>query len=215
MILPEVCREYYKRYPEVNVTLDIGNVGANTLWEKMENKELDALVAYAGQGIKCEMEPICEERLVIAMHKSMRGAEKLASLAVTREEILKGCYSPEREIEDMSLFGDIPFLEFSRRDDTAKRMAKLLGNYRSSHYKVENARHSEIHYNLMSVGVSAAVVTSLAIAQKPYDEDILFFLHKSEESYRKIFIAYPFASKNDKRIKKFIEVAKSIYAKGK
>ena len=106
-------------------------------------------------------------------------------------------------------------MEFSRGDDTAKRMEKILGSYRSSHYKVENARHSEIHYNLMSVGVSAAVVTSLAIAQKPYDEDILFFLPKSEESYRKIFIAYPFASKNDKRIKNFIEVAKSIYAKGK
>lgn len=216
LILPKICKEYYGRYPKVNVTLDIGNVGkSNVLREKLENKELDALVTYAGYNIKCVMEPICEERLVIAMHKSMRGAEKLASLAVTREQILEGRYSPDEEVEDMSVFGEIPFLEYSRGDDVTKRMPRILGNYKSSHYKIENARHSEIHYNLMSVGVGAAVVTSLAIAQKPYDEDVLFFLPKSEESYRKIFIACNHVSKENPQIKNFIEVAKSIYAKGK
>ena len=215
-LLPEICKEYYKRYPKVNVTLDIGNVGSsNILREKLENKEIDALVTYAGYDIKCVMEPICEERLVIAMHKSMRGAETLGHLAVTREEILTGSCSPNREVEDMSVFRDIPFLEYSRGDEVTKRMPRLLGNYKSSHYKVENARHSEIHYNLMSVGVGAAVVTSLAIAQKPYDENILFFLPKSEESYRKIFIARNPTSPNNPQVMNFIEVAKSLYAKGK
>ena len=215
-LLPEICKEYYKRHPKVNVTLDIGNVGSsNVLREKLENKELDALVTYAGYDIKCVMEPICEERLVIAMHKSMRGAETLGHLAVTREEILTGSYSLDREVEDMSVFRDIPFLEYSRGDEVTKRMPRLLGNYKPSHYKVENARHSEIHYNLMSVGVGAAVVTSLAIAQKPYDENILFFLPKSEESYRKIFIARNPASHNNSQVMNFIEVAKSLYAKGK
>ena len=215
LILPEVCREYYKKYPKIRVKLDIGNMGnLQFLWDKLDNKELDVLVTYVANDGKHVMECICEERMVVAMHKSMEGAEKLRHLAVTREEILTGRYSPEREIEDMSVFEKIPFLEFERKADTAKRMVKILGNYRPSHYKVENARHSEIHYNMMSVGVGAAMVTSLAIAQKPYDENILYFLPKSEESHRKIYLAYHPSAKRNPQIRNFIEVAKSIYGRG-
>ena len=57
-------------------------------------------------------------------------------------------------------------------------------------FEIENAKHSEMHYNLMCTGIGAVLTGSLAIAQKPYDENILFFVPKSEESYRKIYIAY-------------------------
>ena len=67
-------------------------------------------------------------------------------------------------------------MEFPLKSDTDQRMSKILGNYRSSSYKIENARHSEMHYNLMCAGVGAVLTTSLSIAQKPYDENILFFL---------------------------------------
>ena len=89
-------------------------------------------------------------------------------------------------------------------------MAKILGNYKASHYKIENARHSEMHYNLMYAGIGAVLTTTLAIAQKPYDEDVLFFMPKSEESYRKIYLVYHPSAKNSPLIKSFIRVAKSI-----
>ena len=213
LLLTKICSEFFKCYPEINVTLDIGNIGSPiNLIEKLENNELDILVTYDCNHPNFIVEPILEERLVIAMHKKMLGSKKLEHLALTRDEIITKRYSAEREIEDMSVFSDFDFLEFSLKSDTDHRMSKILGNYRASRYKIENAKHSEMHYNLMCAGVAAVLTTSLAIAQKPYDENILFFLPKSEESYRKIYLAYNFSSRNNHLIKNFIKVAKDIYS---
>lgn len=213
LILSEICSEFFKSYPEINVTLDIGNVGSPlNLLEKIDNKELDILLTYTSNHPNFIIEPIFEERLIIAMHKKMPGAEKLEHRALTRDEILTKRYHIDREIEDTSIFSAIEFLEFPRKSDTHQRMSKILGNYRSTRYKIENARHSEMHYNLMCAGIGAVLTTSLAIAQKPYDENILFFMPKSEESYRKIYLAYNFSSKNNQLIKNFVRIAKDIYS---
>ena len=111
----------------------------------------------------------------------------------------------------MSIFSNIEFLDFSRKSDTGRRMLKLLPSYKSSHYRIENSRHSEMHYNLMCGGIGAVLTNTLAIAQKPYDENILFFLPKNEESYRKVYLAYNPLAKSNPLIKNFIAIAKSLY----
>ena len=215
LIMSEICSEFYKKNPNITVTLDIGNIGSSrVLWEKLNNNEIDILITYAKQHNKFITEPLLEERLVIAMHKKMRGAKKLQHLSMTRKEFLTKNYSSDREIEDMSLFRDIEFLDFSRKSEMRQRMVRLLGDYKTSHYKIQNARHSEMHYNLMRAGIGAVVTTALAVEQKIYeDEDILFFVPKSEDSYREIFLAYNPSSKNNPLIKKFTKVAKDVYSK--
>ncbi len=215
LIMSEICGEFYKKKPKVTVTLDIGNIGSSQVhWEKLHNNEIDILVTYAKHHKNCVTEPLLEERLVIAMHKKMKGAKKLQPLALTRKEFLTKTYSPDREIEDLSIFRDIEFLEFPPTSDVGHRMTKLFGDYQAARYKIQNARHSEMHYNLMRAGIGAVVTTTLGVEQKLYeDEDILFFVPKSEESYRKIFLAYNPSSKNNPLIKHFIKVAKDIYAK--
>ena len=217
LVMSEICSEFYKTNPKITVTLDIGNVGSTqVLWEKLDNNEIDLLITYAKDRGKCVIEPLLEERLVIAMHKKMKGAEKLQHLAITRKEFLTKNYSPDREIKDMSIFSDIEFLDFSHKSDIGQRMASLLGDYKTSPYKIENARHSEMHYNLMNAGIGAVVTSSLAVRQKLHEDDsIMFFVPKSEESYRKIFLAYNPSSKNNPLIKRFIKIAKETYAKNK
>ena len=66
----------------------------------------------------------------------------------------------------------------------------------------------------MHAGIGAVVTTTLGVQQKLHeDEDILFFVPKSQESYRKIFLAYNPSSKNNPLIKNFIKIAKEIYSK--
>jgi DNA-binding transcriptional LysR family regulator len=209
MILTKICSEFYKKHPKINVTIDIGNKGSSELTEKLENKELDVLVTYSNQDTKYITEPILEERLVIAMNKKLVPREDIRRLSLSREEILRGDYSPEREIEDTSIFRGIEFLDFSRKGDTGRRMAKILGDYKSSRYKIQNARHSEMHYNMMCAGIGATITTTLAIAQKPLDEDILFFMPKSEESYRTVYLAYSIYSSENPLVASFLSVAKS------
>lgn len=212
LILSDICSEFHKRYPKINLTVDLGNVGTSrALAEKLDTRELDVLVTYNIHNPKYIIEPIFEERLIIAMHRNMPGAEKLTHLAITRDEILTHTYSLDREIEDTSIFNGIEFLEFPRKSDTTQRMSSILGDYRSSRCKIQNARHSEMHYNLMCAGIGAVLTNTLTIAQKPYDENILFFMPKSDDSYRRIFLAYNVESKDNQLLKNFITVAKSIY----
>ena len=215
LVMSEICGKFYKKNPKITVTLDIGNTGSSqVLWEKLDNNEIDILITYTKQHGRCVTEPLLEERMVIAMHKKMQGAKKLQHLAMTRKEFLTKDYSPDREIEDMSIFRDIEFLDFSRKSDVGQRMARLLGDYKTSHYKIENAKHSEMHYNLMYAGIGAVVTTTLAVQQKLHEnDDILFFVPKSEDSYRKIFLAYNPSSKSNPLIKSFIKIAKDIYSK--
>ena len=215
LIMSEICGEFYKKNPQIAVTLDIGNIGSShVLWEKLDNNEIDILIISAKQHGRCITVPLLEERLVIAMHKKLQGAKELQHLAMTRKEFLTKKYSPDREIEDMSIFRNIEFLDFSRKSDMGKRMARILGDYKTSHYKIQNARHSEMHYNLMRAGIGAVVTTTLSVEQKLYeDEDILFFVPKAEDSYRKIFLAYNPSSKNKPLVKNFINIAKEIYSK--
>lgn len=215
LIMSEICGEFHKKNPQIAVTLDIGNIGSShVLWEKLDNNEIDILIISAKQHGRCITVPLLEERLVIAMHKKLKGAKELQHLAMTRKEFLTKKYSPDREIEDMSIFRNIEFLDFSRKSDMGKRMARMLGDYKTSHYKIQNARHSEMHYNLMRAGIGAVVTTTLSVEQKLYeDEDILFFVPKTEDSYRKIFLAYNPSSKNNPLVKNFINIAKEIYSK--
>ena len=93
LILTKICSEFFKSYPEINVTLDIGNIGNSlSLMEKIESKELDILVTYVNNHPNFIIEPIFEERMVIAMHKNMHGAKELQHLAMTREEFLTKNY---------------------------------------------------------------------------------------------------------------------------
>lgn len=215
LIMSEICGEFYKKNPQIALTLDIGNIGSSqVLWEKLDNNEIDILITSVKKHGNCITVPILEERLVIAMHKNLQGAKELQHLAMTRKEFLTKKYSPDREIEDMSIFRNIEFLDFSRKSDMGKRMPRILGDYKTSHYKIQNARHSEMHYNLMRAGIGAVVTTTLSVEQKLYeDEDILFFVPKTKDSYRKIFIAYNPSSKNNPLVKNFINIAKEIYSK--
>ena len=213
LILTRICEALYREHPQAHVTLDIGNAASTqTLRDKLENKEIDLLVCYNFSDKRYAVEPLAKERLVIAMRKDLRGAEKLAPLAVTREELLSGSYAPARELEDLSPFRDVEFLEFPSRSDTGQRMRRILGAYKPSPCKIDNARHSEMHYNLMCAGVGAVLTTTLAIEQKPKDENILFFLPKSEDSHRTTFLAYhPFAESNQ-LLKAFIAIAKRLFS---
>ena len=212
LLLSEICGRFCKKYPGIAVTVDIGNVGGmRVLWDKLGNKELDILVTYYNRNPQYAAEMLLEEQLAIAMNRNMPGAEKIKHLAVSREELLTKTYSPDKEIEDMSIFSDIPFLEYPRGSDTAKRMGKILGNYKASVCDIQNSRHSEMHYNLMCEGVGAVITHDLTVKQKPFDENVIFFVTKCEESHRRVFLVYNDSSNNNPVIKKFIKTAKEIY----
>lgn len=210
-LMSSVCSVFQKRYPDVRVTLNIGNTGrANYLNEKLLNDEIELLFSYANDTEHISV-PIYTERCVIAMHKEMEGAKELAHLALTREEIISQSYDKNREIEDMSVFENIRFMAFSKLSPVNKTMEKLFGRYKSAPYKVVAARQSKMHYDLMCAGIGALVTTDTIIAKAQHDaDDILFFVPKSRDSYRTIYLLRKQRTDDNPVVRDFINVAREV-----
>ena len=212
-LMSEICGEFHKEYPKVSVKLDIGNVGeSDVLWERLKNNELDLLFSY-----KTHDNYICEsiftERMVIAMHRSMPYAKGLEPFALTWDEVAFGKYDKSKEIEDMTIFKDVEFLEFGKGSVTTRKMDELVGNYKLSPYKIENVRHSGMHYNLMCTGVGAVMTTDFHISKNKYQaENLLFFIPKSQKSYRTTYVLRNHSTEGDPIIDNFVKVTKEVCA---
>lgn len=210
-LMSEVCGEFYKKYPKVNVRLDIGNVGeSDVLWEKLKNNELDILFSYkTHSNYMCEA--IYDERMVIAMHKNTSFPESLKQYALTWQEIVSGDYDKTKEVEDMSVFKDVQFLQFSKGSVTTRKMDELLGDYKMSPYKIVNVRHGGMHYNLMCAGIGALMTTDYHVSKAPNNsENILFFVPKSLKSYRTTYLLRNYSSDGNPIIDNFVKVAKEV-----
>lgn len=209
-IMSEICGEFYKKYPDIKVTLDIGNIGgSNILGEKLKNGEIDLLITYSNKNRNYYFEPIFNERLIIAMHKNMAEANNLKSLALNYDELIRGDY---KEVEDLSVFSDINFITFPKNSITTNSMIQILGDYKSAPYTIENSRHSGMHNNLMIAEIGAVMTTDYIISKTGNKIDnIVYFVPKHKESHRTIYIAINHHSIENPIVNNFIKTAKEIY----
>ena len=216
-LLPTICGAFYRRHPEVEISIDAGNIGAaGNLQQKLKRQVLDLLLSYEFDPHEQEATPIFEEQLVIAMHRMLPGAAALAHLAVSREELLGRSYPPEKELSDLSVFAHVPFLSFAKRTNTYRYMADLLGDYTVAPCSIQNARHSVIHYNMMCAGVGAVMTSTSAVAVSSFPcADILYFVPKGKRVRRTMYAVYKKGIPQEPIVKEFIDVAREVAASDK
>ncbi len=216
-LMPSICGCFHRRYPDVEVTVDIGNVGATsslserfTLDQKLDRSELDAVFCYEYDASKYTGYPIYSERLVVAMHRALV-PPKLWPYALGREELLEERYDPQKEIRERDLFRDVPFLTFSKGSNLSHRMTELLGHYSEAPYHVTNARHGVVHFNMMCAGVGALLTSDYVIARShPDPQEIVFFVFQKEASARTIYLITQRAASTNRNLRHFIRVAREI-----
>lgn len=211
-LMSSICASFYKKYPQIKVTLDLGNLGKRDfLTESLQKGEIDLIMTYTKNNERYIYEPLVEDRLIISMHKDASWAEKLKPYAVTHEELVSGNYSKTKEVEDLSIFKDVEFVSYENNSQTEHIMTQMLGFYKTVPYTIKNARHSEMHYNLMCAGIGAVVIPSLPIIHSQHiDKDIMYFVPKSTEFCRTIYIARTHATDDNPIIGNFINIAKEV-----
>ena len=213
-VLPYICKAFYQQYPHITLDLDLGNVGEiDNLFEKLNQHELDLIFTYSDSFDDCVCVPLLQERLMIAMHRSLAGAEVLEKYAVSGEQILNRSYSPDMEIEDLSVFSNVPFLCFDKGSPTQKRLDEMLGEYQVSSYSIHNARHSVMHYNMMRAGLGALLTIDLLISEKDaFSGEFFYFVPKSPVSHRTLYLKCAKKAEQNPMIKRFLEIAKEVVA---
>lgn len=189
-LIPEVCGLFYRKHPDVCVTIDIGHTGGlQNLLEKLKKGALELVLSYEYDPDDFEGIPLHNERLIFIIHKNTQGASALEKYAVTREEILNNSFPPEKELEDYSIFKDIKFVRNREISHTSQIMSKILGEYHVAPHVVINLRQFDILYNLMRAGVGAVMVSDFLVKNSPEDsENFLYIVPKSPHSRRTLYI---------------------------
>ena len=218
-LLPEICGALHREYPEVEMMMDLGNLGATTSlpdrlshFQRLDRGEIDTVLCYEYNTDKYVGEVIYNERLVAAMHRELAPAA-LLPYAVSREELLGGCYPAEREIGEKNLFRTIPFFDFLPNSSTGRFMTELLGEYAPSPCKLSHARHTIVHFNMMCAGVAALMTSDCLVRHvNIVPADVMYFVFPAEHSTRKIYLVTKKNQPLNPTVQRFTAVAKRICA---
>ncbi|MBE6644258.1 MAG: LysR family transcriptional regulator [Ruminococcaceae bacterium] len=211
-LLAVVCSEFHKKYPNVEVEIDMGNIGTHSyLIERMKKHSIDILVGHKFSAQTYEVTPILEEQYVIAMRKDYKGAEALMQYAITREELITKSYAKEKEVEDMSLFKNIRFLKVSKGSTPAVKIDKLIGDYLPAKCYVKNVRHAGMQYNMMRYGLGAVMTSDTIIKMfSAKADDLVYFVPKDKEAKQMLYMAWDKTLEPTAPSLNFMELAKEI-----
>ena len=188
-VLPEVCGEFYKNHPEIRVDIDMGNEATyGNLKEKLRRGAIDLMIGYSFDPIDFFGEVLFEERLAVAMHKSLVTSD-IMPYAITRAEFFERKYGDEKLFSDPEPFINIRFIGHGPHTDTAERAHDILGETKHSYYSIKNSHHTAMHYNLMRKGIGAVLVAdSHASAGLTGSDDVLYFVPRNPASRRPLYL---------------------------
>ena len=200
-IYPFVCGKFIKKHPNISVTVD-----TEASFEKLKNKTVDVLLAFATQDSDNNVYPLFEERLIIALSKSHPLAYSVYDKALSFDQIITENIPVEKEIEDELFFSHIPFVKTGKNSDSDNRLSKIIKNHKISPCIVSNAKNFDVRYRYMKEGLGAIFVSDLFLSNYPQDkDDVLYFALKSPLSYRMLFLHCSKNTDNDLVIKSFVD----------
>ena len=211
-LLPAMCSEFSRLNPNISITVNVGNdSNKQNLIDTLKNDGIDILLTYGPREKGCTYFPICQDRLLIAVHKQLCSPKAL-SMSVTREEILSDIYPKRKELEDLSCLEGIPFLQREAESSTDFIFSKLFQSPSSiSPIRVSNAKNLAMHYNFLREGMFATLVFDSHLPQCFFDDpNLVYFIPKSQSAYRTLYCAVKESKKDDPILTKFISTAKGI-----
>lgn len=210
-LFPKACGEFHRRFPNVKLMIDLGEVGyLRNLFDKLDQGTLELMITYIYDTSKFDGVPLLDERYIIAMRQDFHGANKLLPYALTRDEILSGSSFPEREISDYSLFENICFLRVGKTGSIYQDMSELIEQLTMSPCYIHNFRKFDIAYDMMLEGIGAIITTDFLIAARPERSDEVLYFITHQKNMRRAMIIYKKDKSLSKRAQEFISIAREI-----
>lgn len=208
-LLPMVCGKFHKKFPEVEVKMDIGESSLYTsLFDKIDSGVLDIMIGYSCDKTKYSYVDLMEEKYVVALKRDFLKTDDLLPYVFSRSEILSGKINPEKIVSDSALFKDIPFHRVSKAGIVWRDMGDFLTNCKFAPCYVYNTRKNDIAYEMMLNGLSAVVTTDYVISLYPKSDDVLFFIVNEPKNTRQAMVIYKKEESIKPYVKEFIKILK-------
>lgn len=202
-ILPIICGEFHRRYPNIHLILDMT---AND--EKIANHTADIMLSLNFDSTVQEAFPLLEERLMIAVHKDHPCARRLSEYALTYQQISKKKIPQEWEVADLSIFCDIPFIKAGKKSDSDTRLSQMMPDHKVAPYVIANTSTFDMRYRIMQEGIGGLLVSDKFVTQFPQNrKNIYFFLLRHPMSYRTVYMIRDKKHTENTIVNKFIQTA--------
>lgn len=210
-LYPDALREFSKIFPDVEVSINIGEtLGYSTMFEKLSAEELDLVIAYACDSTRYISVPLLQERYVVAVKREHITSDELKSYALSRDDILSGKDFPDKLITNYELFCDIKFHKVPRSGIIWRDMSDFLSQCTFSQYYSYNTRKNDVAYKMMLNGLCAVVTTDYVISLFPERADVLYFLVKAQKSSRQAMLIYKKDKELTPALSEFIRIAQKL-----
>ncbi len=211
-LIPKVCKEFYRRHPDIAITIDLGNSHSNEIfYNKLKSHTLDFVFSYVPNCAEFDAIPVICEKFLIAMPQSIAVKNNIMDLSVSKKQILEKSYPKDKEISDFSPFKNISFITYGT-NYKQKLLKALLGeNLKPSHCRVNNSKNLTLQYRLMCEGIAAVVVPDTHLVLPEFDsDDIVYFVPQSEQSNRTLYFIVNKNRPENHYVDEFIALAKEI-----
>jgi len=184
-IYPVVCGEFYRRYPGIQITMDMNCSTQKKDW----SKTLDFVLAFSCENTNAEAFPLLEERLVVAVRKGHPCVKNLAPYMLTYQEVCSGSIPQEKEVIDPSDLLEFPFIKTGSGSDSDKRLSQIMEKCKVAPYIVANSVTFEMRYRFMLEGIGAVFVSDLFVASfAQQTDDVCYFALQTPLSYRTLYL---------------------------
>lgn len=214
-IIPKICGEFCRRFPKVEVKIDAATT-TSALFEKLNQGALDLVIASGYDSSRLDAIKLWKEKYVVVMRKDYPGSEKLAKYSLSRDEILSGNFSKDKEITDWKLFKDIKFFKPGTNSYSWKKMPEFITQCSYTSCRVIIFHKMDICYKLMLEGLGAIITPQVVLFENSdMSDNLYYFALGFANNEHQAMLVYKKGSPLSEAAQDFIEIAREMYEKQK
>lgn len=212
-IIPKLCSEFNRRYPDVSIKIDAGESGPESdLFDRLNRGVLDFIITTNKESHEYSTLLLKREKYMIVMPKNYPGIEKLQKYSLTFEELMTGEYSPEKEITDWSMFENVKLFRPGSNTKTWKSFSKFYKITAPEPCHIVHHRRLDMQYSLMEEGMGAILMPKSSIIGKGDDsEHLCYFDVRLPDNTREIVLIYKEESLRSQCVRDFFELVKEMF----
>ena len=213
-IIPKIVKEYKKLYPGIH--LEFVEADSAELYQALPDNDWDLIVdAGSFDAARFEKSVLFEERILLAVSKSLIRNSKLEKAAYTEQEIKEGKHiSDTKRSIKFSELGELSFVMLKKEHDLYRRAMDMC---REQKYKPDAPIHLNqlaTAYSLAVQGFGMTIVSDSIIKYANANNEMLYYEIEVQEktlNRRDVFIACRKNKHKTSSMVKFIELAYDLY----
>ncbi len=206
-VLPNMVREFTKRFPAVTITLI--EESTSKLESLLFSGMLDLVMDnYPFNEAVFERKLFQEEYLLLAVPKPFSVNDTLKDYQISVKQIRDGSFL-DKKIAPVPLeqFKNEPFIMLKQENDTRRRGSKLCQKYGFSPKVVLELDQQMTSYNITCTGMGISFISNTLICHMAPHPNVLYYKLPIEDTHRNLYLYWKSGKYLSRSMEEFLDLA--------